>query len=282
MNAPVQNIEESYLGVPLRLGDARQEVTTIQRQLNRISNNYPAIPKIPEITGVFGVWTENAVRAFQRIFNLQVDGIVGKASWYKIKGIYNAVMGLSEMQTEGLTPDDVDYQFGDGLGPGDTNEGVQAGQYYLDVISFFDADLPTIVITGIYDGPTETLVRIFQQRYGLPVTGVIDDDTWTRILQVYQQTLDAIPVEDINVREELFPGRILAPGMKGDDVEDLQVFLQRVAARYPQIPAVYITGIYDAQTTEAVRAVQEMEGVRIDGFVGPFIWGRIVALSKAE
>lgn len=67
--APVQGIERSYPGVPLRQGSAGEDVRILQRQLNRISDNYPAIPKLL-VDGFFGVETEAAVREFQRIFNL--------------------------------------------------------------------------------------------------------------------------------------------------------------------------------------------------------------------
>jgi hypothetical protein len=48
-----------YPGYPIEMGNAGDKVRVIQRELNRISNNYPAIPKIPRVNGVFGVYTEN-------------------------------------------------------------------------------------------------------------------------------------------------------------------------------------------------------------------------------
>ena len=89
MNAPVANVPQSYPGVPLRLGSVGENVRIIKRQLNRIADNYPAIPRIPDINGYFDKATEDAVRKFQSIFNLTVDGVIGKATWYKIKSIYN-------------------------------------------------------------------------------------------------------------------------------------------------------------------------------------------------
>lgn len=108
--APVQGIERSYPGVPLRQGSAGEDVRILQRQLNRISDNYPAIPKLL-VDGFFGVETEAAVREFQRIFNLTPDGIVGKATWYKIKKTYNGVKGLSELYSEGISFDEAQRQF---------------------------------------------------------------------------------------------------------------------------------------------------------------------------
>ena len=101
-NAPVGGNVPSYPGRPLRRGDVGNDVLLLQRQLSRIRRNYPAIPEIPEPSTVFDVPMEEAVKSFQQIFNLTPDGIVGKATWYKIKQIYNGVKGLSELTGEGL------------------------------------------------------------------------------------------------------------------------------------------------------------------------------------
>lgn len=96
-NAPVvSGVPESYPGSPLRLGDSGPAVRTIQEQLNRISNNYPLIPKV-RTTGNFDEATEEAVKTFQRIFHLTPDGIVGKNTWYEISRIYVAVTKIAEL-----------------------------------------------------------------------------------------------------------------------------------------------------------------------------------------
>ena len=110
-NVPISANVPSYPGTALRLGDAGNTVKTIQLELNRIADNYPAIPKIEPADGVFDIATENAVREFQRIFNLTPDGIVGKPTWYQLKYIYNGVKRLNELTSEGLTLDEVTRPF---------------------------------------------------------------------------------------------------------------------------------------------------------------------------
>ena len=83
-NAPVRGIMSSYPGTPLRVGSSGPNVVVLQTALNRIAQNYPAIPKIPEVDGIFGSRTEATVRAFQQIFGLTPDGIVGQATWYEM------------------------------------------------------------------------------------------------------------------------------------------------------------------------------------------------------
>ncbi|NYB75895.1 peptidoglycan-binding protein [Sedimentibacter hydroxybenzoicus DSM 7310] len=92
----VEGIPQSFPGVNLLSGSAGGAVRTIQEQLNRISDNYPAIPKI-RVDGIFKETTEDAVKRFQEIFQLPVTGIVDFATWYSISNIYVAVTKIGEL-----------------------------------------------------------------------------------------------------------------------------------------------------------------------------------------
>lgn len=70
--------------LPLHTGDSSSAVRAIKRQLNRIRRDYPAIPLITSVDNDFTVETENAVKAFQRIWSLPPDGVIGKSTWYAI------------------------------------------------------------------------------------------------------------------------------------------------------------------------------------------------------
>lgn len=100
-NAPIRDIAYSYPGYPLQTGSSGNYVTVLQVMLNRISRNYPAIPRVSPVDGIFGSRTEESVKAFQRIFNLTPDGIVGQGTWYKLVSLYGAVTRLSELVSEG-------------------------------------------------------------------------------------------------------------------------------------------------------------------------------------
>jgi len=83
----VSGVPSSYPGTPLQTGSTGAAVRTIQQQLNAISNNYPAIPKLA-VDGVFGPKTRTSVETFQRIFKLPITGIVDFGTWYQISNIY--------------------------------------------------------------------------------------------------------------------------------------------------------------------------------------------------
>ena len=278
-DAPTGPNLPSYPGTALRLGSVGEEVRTIQRQLNRIARNYPAIGPTLELDGIYGTETEQAVRNFQKIFNLTQDGIVGKATWYQIKAIYNAVKGLGELVSEGLSIDEVDRIFAKVLRPGDTGTAVRTIQYYLAIISFFDDALPQVKITGTFDAATEEAVRLFQAQNGLTVDGIVGRNTWNALTNQYQRIRASLPEQYTGVSDEIYPGIFLTPGQQGEEVAALQRLLQRAAANGAGIPAVRETGIYDSATEAAVRAVQEEAGLEQTGITGPLTWAAIARLA---
>ena len=91
----VSGIPSSYPGYDLTIGSSGEPVITIQEPLNRIAQNYPAIPTVT-VDGIFGSATTESVRAFQSIFNLPVSGIVDFPTWYKISQIYVGVSKIGE------------------------------------------------------------------------------------------------------------------------------------------------------------------------------------------
>lgn len=91
----VSGIPSSYPGYDLTIGSSGEPVITIQEQLNRIAQNYPAIPTVT-VDGIYGSATAESVRTFQSIFNLPVSGIVDFPTWYKISQIYVGVSKIGE------------------------------------------------------------------------------------------------------------------------------------------------------------------------------------------
>jgi peptidoglycan hydrolase-like protein with peptidoglycan-binding domain len=180
-DAPIMGITSSYPGTPLRRGSSGPYVVIVQTSLNRIAQNYPAIPKIPTVDGIFGSRTEASVRAFQQIFGLTPDGIVGKATWYELVRLYTAVTRLSELRSQGQRFYAIDWEYPNSLYPGDQGNKIRHLQYMLSMLSEFIDEIPNISIDGIYGPATESAVRAAQGWFGLPVTGITDSATWDEI-----------------------------------------------------------------------------------------------------
>lgn len=177
-NAPIQDIQYSYPGVPLRRGDVSPEVRVAQIMINRISVAYPAIPKIWPVDGIFGPITEDAVREVQHVFNLVVDGIVGKSTWYMLVHLYTGILRLSELVSLGQTYFYLDFDYQESLQLGQRGESVSLLQYLLAVLAQFYLSIPDLTVDGIFGQETQAAVLALQQDADLPQTGVVDEATW--------------------------------------------------------------------------------------------------------
>ena len=91
----VQGIPLSFPGV-LSSGSRGTPVRVLQSQLNSISKNFPLIGRLA-VDGIYGPKTAQAVRTFQRIFELPVTGSVNFPTWYRISNVYVAVERLAEL-----------------------------------------------------------------------------------------------------------------------------------------------------------------------------------------
>ena len=206
-NAPVRGYVPSYPGTPLRRGSRGPDVVQMQVMLNRIGQNYPAIPRINPVDGIFGQQTENAVRAFQRIFNLTEDGIVGKSSWYQMVRLYVGVTRLAELESEGQRFSGISWQAPANLQSGSSGQSVRQLQYMLNVVSEFVSSIPTVAEDGIFGVATQAAVRAFQRFAGLTVDGIVGPATWNAL---YNRVV-GIGV-DLNTVSGQYPGTPLRLG----------------------------------------------------------------------
>ena len=201
-DAPIMGLTSSYPGTPLRRGSSGPNVVVVQVALNRISQNYPAIPKLTTVDGIYGSRTEASVRAFQEIFGLTPDGIVGKATWYALVRLYTAVTRLSELRSQGQQFYSINWEYPDALTQGARGEKVRLLQYMLAVLAEYIDEIPTVSVDGVFGPATAEAVRAAQRWLGLPVTGVVNDITWDEIYDQYSG------IENSTLRSgETFPGQ---------------------------------------------------------------------------
>lgn len=274
-NAPVEQIIQSYPGAPLKLGSSGNSVRLLEVQLNRIRRNYPAIPNISNVNVDFDVETEAAVKEFQKIFNLEQTGEVDKATWYKIKTIFSSVKKLGELNSEGVNYEDVKNISPEKLQEGDTGREVRYIQYYLAVLGYFNDNLPLIALTGVYDEETKNSVLAFQRQYGLPETGIMDRDTWNKLVEVYFNLIASLPPGYSEGKAEIFPGYVLTRGMRDANVRKIQEYLSFIAQTITEIPKVDPTGYYGDVTYNAVKTFQKLYNLNQTGVVGALTWNKI-------
>ncbi len=272
-NVEVSPNVPSYPGYPISRGDINNNVRLIQLRLNRVSSNYPSIPKIYPIDNVFGENTESAVKQFQRIFNLTPDGIVGHATWYKLIYIYNGVKQLSELDSEGISIEEYNQQYPRPLRLGDSGNSVAVIQYYLAAVARFYDSVPLVVITKEFDEQTQNAVIAFQKAFGLTPDGIVGELTWQELYRAYLGVVESdATIEGGTV---LFPEETLRLGSTGRYVTVIQQYLSTIADAIPQITKIPVTGTFGQQTQRAVREFQQLFGLNVTGMVGNATWSAI-------
>lgn len=214
-DAPIRDIPDPFPGV-LRSGSSGEAVVVLQVMLNRIGRNYPAIPRIEPVDGIFGARTESAVKKFQQVFNLTPDGIVGRATWYRMVFLYVGVTKLSELLSEGQTYYQVSPPAtGTTLQEGSRGLPVSALQYFLSVIAQVQSNVDAVAIDGIYGPLTRQAVYSFQRNFGLTPTGTVNQTTWLRLYDEYlaaAESLNAgIPTSPEEIERTLLAGQF--PGV---------------------------------------------------------------------
>lgn len=275
-DAPIGERTESYPGRVLSFGSAGNEVRSLQIRLRRISTNYPSIPKIPSADGIFGTETVRAVEEYQRIFSLNVDGLVGRATWYSVLRIYNAVKRISELSSEGIPLEDVTDIFDTELSVGDRGTDVRELQYFLTFVGIFNDYIPRLDIDGVFGAATESAVRAFQRAYGLRETGRVDSADWEVLYSAYRGMTASLDASALPRELALYPGTPQRLGSEGEEVRALQGYLAYIAETYTEIPSPVADGVFGSATERAVRAYQSLFGLEETGVVGSVTWNSIL------
>ncbi|MBQ9773658.1 MAG: peptidoglycan-binding protein [Clostridia bacterium] len=280
-DAPVMGAVESAPTYPLQLGSTGDEVRTAQIRLNRISSNFPSIPKILATDGIFAEDTEAAVRRFQEVFNLTPDGIIGKNTWYTIQNIYIGVKRLNDLNAEGITLEEVTRQYPGALAEGSTGDPVRLLQYYLAYLSQFYDTIPAPAIDGSFGASTRASVEAAQRTFGLPSDGVVGEQTWYTLTNAYLGIVNTIPREYVEGVAVPYGGIPLRIGSESDSVRLLQEYLNYISRTYTEIPTVDVTGYFGPRTQEAVIAFQNLYGQSPTGVVGSVTWNAIIELYES-
>ena len=267
----IQSIPQSYPGSPIRQGDSGTAVFTLQRQLNRITKDYPFLGKLT-VDGVFGSRMAATVKAFQKQFNLTADGVVGRQTWYKISYIYVSVKDLAELTSEGEVSSGTlsDGTWGGTvLRTGSTGSSVEQLQFWLNTLAQYESSIPSLTVDGVYGTGTANAVRAFQRKYGLTVDGVVGRATWTEVYDQFRS------IQSDNGTPNAYPGTALREGASGQNVRLVQFWLKIARTVYSSLSNVTVDGKFGSATTAAVRRFQTYFGLTSDGVVGRTTWNKL-------
>lgn len=163
-------------------GDVRPRVEFIQYALNVLSVYYPTIQSVA-ITGIFDENTREQVRQFQTTMNIEPTGLVDRQT---LDVLAETLFGILDT----LPPEAVYLPIfrwpGEVYSLGDETLSLYVIQEMLSYISLIIPSIPFIEPTGVFDELTQQAVIAFQNMEGMEATGIIDEETWNRIVSVYR------------------------------------------------------------------------------------------------
>lgn len=152
---------------------------------------------------------------------------------------------------------------------------VRSLQTMLRVIAEDDPSLPTVIPDGIYGPSTMIAVTAFQRRHGIPVTGIADENTWNRIVDLYEPALIRVgKAEPIEILLE--PGEVILIGQKSPYIYLVQGMLAQLSGDHEVILYPQLTGILDAETATSLRAFQLLSGLPETGTLDRVTWRNLV------
>lgn len=258
-----------YPGV-LRVGSSGRAVRELQFYLYILSAYQSSIPAV-SIDGRFGPSTEASVRAYQKFAGLTVDGIVGRATW---DSLYKRASQLR--QSGPVIMFERQPWPGAPLQEGSEGPSVLYYTVLLQRIGYYFDSVQSLPLSNRYTPETVVATRSLQALLNLPVTGIVDQETWAAAEALGLQLAAFTPSGDRNAAlGSQYPGYALGEGSIGPEVEQIARWLNQRAAVYCGDPFVEQSPDFTAALAAAVKAAQGRAGLLETGTVGRMTWNAL-------
>lgn len=255
-----------------RMNDTGALVVELQFLLDFIAMYHSEIPFVAQ-TSRFDALTDAGVRAFQRLFNITVDGIVGATTWRMLYDVYwGIIQNTTPPQPPPVNPNpptDIPPFPGTSLRLGSAGANVRLIQEAINRLAQVTPGLWQIAEDGIFGSGTQEAVMAFQRIFGLVVDGIVGPITWTRLMQEsYTTNGQELPP---------FPGANLSVGSSGDNVRLIQEAINTLAPCHPgRLWILTVDGIYGNMTRDAIYTFQSIFGLPLNGIVNEAVWNRLM------
>ncbi len=261
--------QQLYPGTPISLSSRGSEVQEVQFYLQRISRFNPIVES-PNLDGIFGKGTENAVKSFQRAYGIEPSGIVDEAVWDLLVKTYNGTLSNVDEPQDQITP--VPYpDFV--ISAGASGEYARYIQQLLNVINNVFLTIPELIEDGIFGVATQGAVNEFAKLFGFEQSGTVNEALWSKLNQIYATVFaDCIFKSGEGYGNRAFGGVNLNIGSSGENVRYIQERINIINTAIPYIPSLNPDGQYGALTADAVKRLQTVFGLDSDGITGENTW----------
>ena len=253
-------------GTVLRRGSTGSSVEQVQFWLSDLAQFDSSLVRVT-VDGSYGAATVSAVEAFQTLFGLTSDGVVGRSTWNKLKEVGLAV--ANKIVAANVAPG----QFTTTTRAGSSGTAVRAVQYYLRRLAAYYSDVPRVAVDGKFGAATTRAVKAWQSRAGLTVDGVVGRLTFQSLYDAAQALEASGPV--VRTVSLPAPAATLRPGDTGAAVLRLNRLLLFLSQWIPEINFTASDtpdNTFDLELETAVRSAQRYFGLTETGAVTSADW----------
>lgn len=253
-------------GTVLRRGSTGSSVEQVQFWLSDLAQFDSSLMRVT-VDGSYGAATVSAVEAFQTLFGLTPDGVVGRSTWNKLKEVGLAV--ANKIVAANVAPG----QFTTTTRAGSSGTAVRAVQYYLRRLAAYYSDVPRVAVDGKFGAATTRAVKAWQSRAGLTVDGVVGRMTFQSLYDAAQALEASGPV--VRMVSLPAPAATLRPGDTGAAVLRLNRLLLFLSQWIPEINFTASDtpdNTFDLELETAVRSAQRYFGLTETGAVTAADW----------
>lgn len=253
-------------GTVLRRGSTGSSVEQVQFWLSDLAQFDSSLVRVT-VDGSYGAATVSAVEAFQTLFGLTPDGVVGRSTWNKLKEVGLAV--ANKIVAANVAPG----QFTTTTRAGSSGTAVRAVQYYLRRLAAYYSDVPRVAVDGKFGAATTRAVKAWQSRAGLTVDGVVGRLTFQSLYDAAQALEASGPV--VRTVSLPAPAATLRPGDTGAAVLRLNRLLLFLSQWIPEINFTASDtpdSTFDLELEIAVRSAQRYFGLTETGAVTAADW----------
>ena len=126
--------------------------------------------------------------------------------------------------------------------------------------------IPLVVPDGIFGSDTLESVQAFQQRFGLEPDGMVNFETWNKIVEIS----DGINAANDNGRLVLAYNESNTDILPGETVTELyviQAMMKALGAVTEGFDDIAVTGTHDIPSVNAVKKIQVVAGLEDNGII---------------
>lgn len=157
---------------------------------------------------------------------------------------------------------------------------VRSLQTFLRRISQYYKQIPSVIPDGVFGQQTRDAVVSFQAVFALPITGIVDNAVWNKIIDVFDSIEESVG-EPNQIR--IFPAgeTVLPLGSSNSCLYAVQGILFELTKYFVNLGSMQITGVHDEASVAVTKNIQTISGLEATGVLDRSVWNSIAKIYEA-